>query len=80
MYWGHTNVWGSPDAYTLRAGKMKREAPDCTGNEPALDIPIGGSGQDAKKRTKWHKHAICENMLIMKHVPHLSTDRAVKKT
>ena len=24
-------------------------------------------------------HAICENMLIMKHVPHLSTDKEDKK-
>ena len=26
-----------------------REPPDHTGNEPTLDIPIGGSGQDIKK-------------------------------
>ena len=25
------------------------------------------------------KHAICENMLIMKHVPHLSTEKDDKK-
>ena len=28
---------------------MIREPPDHTGNEPTLDIPIGGSGQDIKK-------------------------------
>ena len=55
-----------------------REPPDCTGNEPTLDIPIGSSGQDIKK--KWHIHAICENMFIMKHVSYLSTDKEGKKT
>ena len=29
---------------------MIREPPDHTGNEPTLDIPIGGSEQDIKKR------------------------------
>ena len=33
----------------LRSWKMIREPPDHTGNEPTLDIPIGGSGQDIKK-------------------------------
>ena len=33
----------------LRNWKMIRESPDHTGNEPTLDIPIGGSGQDIKK-------------------------------
>ena len=28
---------------------MIRESQDHTGNEPTLDIPIGGSGQDIKK-------------------------------
>ena len=54
---------------------MIREPPDHTGNEPTLDISIGGSGQNIKKRTKCQIHAICENMLIVKHVPHLSTDK-----
>ena len=57
---------------------MIREPPHHTGNEPTPDIPIGGCGQDIKKRTKWQIHAICENMLIMKHVPHLSTDKEGK--
>ena len=56
---------------------MIREPPDHTGNEPTPDIPIEGSWQS---RTKWQKHAICKNMLIMKHVPHLSTDKEGKKT
>ena len=56
---------------------MIREPPDHTGSEPTLDIPIGGSGQDRK--TKWQIHAMCENMLIMKYVPHLSTDKEGKK-
>ena len=64
----------------LKSWKMIREPPDCTRNEPTLDIPIGGSGQDIKKRTKWQIHAICENMLIMKHVPQLGTDKKGKKT
>ena len=57
---------------------MIREPLDCTGNEPTPDIPIGGSGQDIKKN-KMEIHAICENMLIMKHVPHLSTEKEGKK-
>ena len=59
---------------------MIREPPDHTGNEPTLDIPIGGSGHDIKKRTKWQTDTICENILIMKHVPHLSTDKEGNKT
>ena len=51
---------------------MVREPPDCTGNEPTPDISIGGSRQDIKKN-KMANHAICENMVIMKHVPYLST-------
>ena len=58
---------------------MIKESPDCTGNEPTLDIPKGGSGHDIK-RTKWQIHAICENMLIMKHVIDLSTDKEGNKT
>ena len=62
----------------LRNWKKKiREFPDCTGNEPTPDIPRGGSGQDIKKN-KWQIHAICENMLIMRHVPHLITDKEGK--
>ena len=57
---------------------MIREPPDHAGNVPTLDIPIGGSGQDIK-RTKWQIHAIFENMLIMKHVTHLSGDKEGKK-
>ena len=30
------------------AGKIIREPPDCTGNEPTPNIPIRGSGQDIK--------------------------------
>ena len=56
-----------------------REPPDHTGNELTPDIPIEGSGQDIKK-IKWQIHAICENMLIMKHVPHLSMEKEGKKT
>ena len=37
-------------SYTYRAGKNIREPPDCTGNEPTLDIHIGGSGQDIKNK------------------------------
>ena len=37
------------------------------------------SGQDIKKN-KWQICTICENMLIMKHVPHLSMDKEGKKT
>ena len=59
---------------------MIREPPNHTGNEPTLDIPIGGSGKDVKKEQKWQIHAICENMLIMKCVSHLSTDKEGKKT
>ena len=33
----------------LRNWKMIRDPPDCTGNEPTLDIPMGGSGKDIKK-------------------------------
>ena len=33
-----------------KPGKIFREPPDCTWNEPTLDIPIGGSGQDIKKQ------------------------------
>ena len=67
-----------PKFLHLGTGKNIREPPDCTGNEPTPDIPIGGFGQDIKK--KWQIHAICENMLIMKHVSHLSTDKEGKKT
>ena len=33
----------------VRSWKMIIEPPDHTGNEPTLDIPIRGSGQDIKK-------------------------------
>ena len=57
---------------------MIRKPPDLIVNESTLYIPIGGSGQDIKKN-KWQINGICENMLIMKHVTHLSTDKEVKK-
>ena len=34
---------------TQRAGKIIREPPNHTGNEPTLEICTGGSGQDIKK-------------------------------
>ena len=46
-------------------------------NEPKPDIPIGCSGQDIKK-IKWQIHAICGNILIMKHVHYLSTEKEGK--
>ena len=65
------------NSYTYKLEKNIREPPDCTGNEPTPDIPLQGSGQDIKKK-KWQIHAIWENMLIMKHVSHLSKDREGK--
>ena len=39
----------------LKSWKIKiREPPDCTGNEPTLDIPKGGSGQDIKMANTCH--------------------------
>ena len=40
----------------ITLGKYIREPPDHTGNEPALDIHIGGSGQDLKNKMADTRH------------------------
>ena len=63
----------------LKSWKIIREPLDCTGNEPTLDITIGGSGQDIKKQYDKYMPFV-RNMLIIKHLHHLSTEKAGKKT
>ena len=50
-----------------------REPPTCTGNEPALDIHLGGCGQDIKIQSNKYMSFVM-NILIMYHVHHLSTE------
>ena len=57
--------------YNKTVGNVITELPDHTGNEPKLDIPIGGSGQDIKNDKDM---PFVGYMLIMKHIHHLSTD------
>ena len=58
---------------------MIREPPHCTVNEPTLDIPIGGSGYDIKKKQNDKYMPFVRNMLIVKHVHHLSIEMECKK-
>ena len=43
---------------------MIRDPPDCTGNEPTPDLPIGETGQDRKKNKIAN---ICQ---LSEHVDH----------
>ena len=58
----------------LKSWKIIREPPDHTANELRLDILIGDSGQDIKILQNDKYMAFVRNMLIMKHVHHLSTE------
>ena len=62
----------------LKSWKIIREPPDHIGNEPTPDIPIGGSGQDIKIQNDKYMPFV-RNMLIVKHVYHLSTEMEGKK-
>ena len=58
--------------------KIIKKPPDHTGNEPTLNIPLGGSQQEIK--VQHDKYMPCElNMLIMHHVNHLRMDMESKK-
>ena len=50
-----------------------RQPPDCTGNEPKADIPIGALGRTYKIKNYQHMPPVI-NMLIMNHVHHLSRE------
>ena len=72
------NILFKAEFLHLKSWKIIREPPDHTGNEPTLDIPIGGLWAGHKKQNGAYMPFV-RNMLIMKHVHHLSTEKEGKK-
>ena len=56
--------------------KIIREPPDHTGNEPTLDIPMRPWAGHKKQKGKYMPFV--RNMLIMKHVHYLNTEKKDK--